>query len=183
MVVRRDPDVVAPRPDANGCSVGSIRQLVGPVAEQLGHLVRERFLTVRREVSLEERGVHLPLPQLGDQLHELRLELVEQRPHLGGRRLRLVVVEEHVVPLGGPVSDAVDVLELQLDDPLERRQEGGEVGLPLRLHPDRARLGGGAGHLRPQRRRDVHRLLVVAAHEGEQRGVVGIRIERLLQRA
>ena len=35
---------------------------VGAVTEQLGHLVRKRFLAIRREVSLEERGVHLPLP-------------------------------------------------------------------------------------------------------------------------
>ena len=83
---------------------------VGPVPEELDHLVRDRPLPVGRKVLVEERVVYVALAQLGDQLDERRLQLVEQRPHLGGRRLRLVVVEEHVVPLGGPVGDAVDVL-------------------------------------------------------------------------
>ena len=94
---------------------------VGPVSEELDHVERERALAIGREVPVEERVVNLPLPQLGDQLDERRLELLEQRPHLRRRRLRLVVVEEDVVPLGGAIRNAVDVLELQLDDPLERR--------------------------------------------------------------
>ena len=53
---------------------------------------------------MEERGVHVPLPQLGDQLDERRLQLGEQRAHLGRRRLRLVVVEQDVVRSAAPAA-------------------------------------------------------------------------------
>ena len=182
VVVRRDPDVVATWTRRERVLGRVDPPAVGPVAEELDHLVREVTLAVGREVSVEERGVHLPLPQLGDQLHQRRLQLLEQRPHLGRRRLRLVVVEEDVVPLGGAIRNAVDVLELQLHDPLERRQERWEVRLGLRLHPDGPRLGGCSGHRRAERRRHVDRLLVVAAREPDQRGVVGIGLERVFER-
>ena len=149
VVVGRDPDVVAAWARSKWMLGRIDAPAVGPVAEQVRDLVRERALALGREVSLEERRVHVPLPQLSDQRHERRLQLAEQRPHLRGRRLRLVVVEQDVVPLVCAVRDAVDVLELELDGPLERRQEGGEVRLRLRLHPDRPRLGSGTGHVRP----------------------------------
>ena len=182
VVVRRDPDVVATRAGRERVLGRVEPPAVGPVSEQLEHFVGERALAVGWEVSVHERVVHLPLSQLRDQLDERRLEFPEKRPHLRGRRLRLIVVEEDVVALRGPVRDAVDVLELQLDDPLERRQERREVRLGLRLHPDRPRLGGSAGHGSAQRRGHVDCLLVVAAREADQRGIVGVRVERLLER-
>ena len=154
---------------------------VGPMAEQIDHLVRERNLPVGREVAVEERIVDVLLPELGDQLHDLRLQLVEQRSHLGRRRLRLVIVEEDVVALGRALRHAVDVLELQVHDPLERREERSEIRLGLRLHPDRPRLRGGAGHRRAQRRRHLDRLLVVATRDADQRSVVGVRVQRVLE--
>src|SRR2546429_9708764 len=62
---------------------------VGPVPEEVDDLVREHALAIGWKVSVEERVVHIPLAQLGDQLDERRLQLPEQRPHLGGRPLRL----------------------------------------------------------------------------------------------
>ena len=180
VVVGRDPDVVAAGAGGKWMLGWIDPPAVGPVAEQVRDLIRERALALGREVSLEERRVHVPLAQLGNQLDERRLQLTEQLPHLRGRRLRLVVVEQDVVPLGCAVRDAVDVLELELDGPFERRQEGGEVRLRLRLDPDRPRLGSGAGHVRPQRRRHLDRLLVVPADERDQRGVVGIGIQGVL---
>ena len=183
VVVRRDPDVVAA--GAGGERVlGRVEPpALGTVSEQVDHFVRERALPLGREVAVQERVVQLSLAQLGDQRHERRLELLEQRPHLGGRGLGLEVVEQDVVALRRAVRQAVDVPQLQLDDPLERRQEGGEVRLRLRLHPDRPRLGRRPRHLRPQRRRHLHGLLVIASRHADQGRVVGVGVERLLARA
>ena len=57
----------------------------------------ERDLLVDREVAGEERIVGVAAAQLGDEPHELRLDLVEDPLHLGGLHLRLEVVEQHVV--------------------------------------------------------------------------------------
>ena len=92
-----------------------------------------------------DRNASSPLDRadLGDQRHELLLQLVEDRAHLGRLHPRLEVVEEDVVRLVVAV-EAVDVAALQLDVALEVRQEEREVVLLRAPSPRRVRLGGGA---------------------------------------
>ena len=79
VVVRRDPDVVAARAGGEGMLGRVDPPAVGAVPEEVDHLVRERALALGREVSVEERVVDVALAELGDELDERRLQLVEQR--------------------------------------------------------------------------------------------------------
>ena len=171
-----------PAPEANGCSVGSMRHASGTVPEQVDDLLAERDLLLDREVPGEERVVDLALPQLGDQRNQLRLDLGEDPRHVRRLRLRLEVVEQDVVRLVGRV-EAGDVAAAQLDGALERGQEQLEVRRHLRLEPDRGRIGGGPRHLAGELGGHAHGLVVLAPGEADQRGVVGVRVERVLERA
>src|SRR5579862_1452944 len=153
---------------------------VGPVAEKVDDLVVERDLLVEVEIAGEERVIDLAFAQLGDQVDELRLELFEDPRDLGGLHLRLEVVEEHVVRLLLR-AEALDVTVSKLDVPIHQRQEEVEVRGRLRLEPARRRLGGCAHHLRAQLGGNLHRLLVVAPRDAQQRAVprVGIEVTRL----
>ena len=72
VVVRRDPDVVTARPRGEWMLGRIDTPAVGPVPEEVGHLVRERPLALGREISLQEGGVDVPMAQLGDQLDDRR---------------------------------------------------------------------------------------------------------------
>ena len=163
-----------PGPEANGCSVGSMRQLSGRCPKRsVTSYASARWRSggkspYRNEVSTSRS------PQLGDQLHERRLQLVEQRPHLGRRRLRLVVVEEHVVALVGAIRDAVDVLELQLDECARatagrRRSPTPPSPSPRRAAPRRRRgpspRAARPGRSPPSRSRGATRAISAASSE------------------
>ena len=172
-----------PGPDANGCSVGSIRQLSGRWPKRSTTSWPIASWPVDGEVALEERVVDLAVAKLGDERDERRLELLEHGAHLGRLRLRLEVVEEDVVALVGAVVDELDVLELQLDVALQHREERGEVVLRLRLHPDaRSPATTRARSRRAATTGTLDGLLVVAPREPDERCVVGVGIERILER-
>ena len=100
-----------PPPEANGCTVGSSRQRALAEAEEAHDLVRELALRVDREVGLEQERSSTASASSAisrDERDELRLQLVEDRAHLGRRRPALVVVEQDVVRLVGGV-EALDV--------------------------------------------------------------------------
>ena len=131
---------------------------------------RERVLVlgVHRPRAGHERIVAVDGADLGDQGHELGLEVVEDRPHLGRLHPGLEVVEQGVVRLV-VAFEALDVAPLQLDRLLEVRKEVGVVGLLARLGPDVVRLGGGPRDLGRQLGRD-------AARFSQSRRVVRIRL-------
>ena len=165
-----------PEPDANGCSVGSIRHVCGAMAEQVDDLVVERDLLVEVEVAGEERVVDVAIAKVGDQLHELGLDLGEDARHLRRLHLRLEVVEQHVVRLVLR-AEALDIAVPQLDVALHQRQEEVEVRGRLRLEPPGADFGRRPRHLRAQLDRHLHRLLVVAPGDADERAVPRVRIE------
>ena len=118
-------------------------------------------------------------------MHELRergLDLVEDLRDLGRRHERLEVVQQHgvrrVVPL-----EALDVALLQLEVPLEDGEEGGEVVVRPRLDPDLVALRARAQHLGAELGRHLPVLLPVVTRDADQAGVVGVGIERLLERS
>ena len=71
-----------PAPDANGCWVGIEPPRIRAEAEELDDFVRDSLLAVDREASDQERVVHFGVAELGDQRHELGLELVEDLARL-----------------------------------------------------------------------------------------------------
>ena len=110
------------------------------------------------------------------------LQLLEDRPHLRRLHPLLVVVEQDVVGLVRRL-EAVDVGELQLDVPLEVRQEPPEVGLGPRLDPGGLGERRGASHLGLEVGGHPQRLVEVSACHPDQAGLVGARVEALLVRA
>src|SRR3954471_10265515 len=99
---------------------------VRAVPEEIDDLVVERDLLVDWEPTPEERVVDLAVAKIGDELHELGLDLREDARHLGRLHLRLEVVEEDVVRLIR-LFEAVDVPLPELEVALEQRQEEPEV--------------------------------------------------------
>ena len=79
---------------------------------------RVRVLRVDRPRAVHERVVAVDRADLGDQRHELGLQLLEDLAHLGRLHARLEVVEEGVVGLVVAL-EALDVAALQLDRALE----------------------------------------------------------------
>src|SRR5579863_5811577 len=154
---------------------------VGPVAEEIDHLVVERYLPVEREVPVQERVVRVALAELRDERDELVLDLLEDACDVGRLHLRLEVVQEDVVRLVLRL-EACDVAAAQLDVALERTEEELEVGGRLRLLPDRARLGGRDGHLTAQLYGHLNSLVVHPAREPEEAGVVRARVEGAAKR-
>ena len=153
---------------------------VGTEAELGDDLLRDSFLTVDGKVPGHERVVDLDVAELCDQRNELRLELGEDLAHLCSRRVRLEVVEQDVVRLLDAV-EAVDVAAAQLHGPFHDGQEELEVRLGFCLDPDRTRLCRGARHLRAQLRRDARRFLVLTPGDPDERRVVGVGLERVLE--
>src|SRR5581483_6710128 len=176
VVVRRDADVV----DARTGRERMLGRIDAPrlraVAEEVDDLVVERDLLVDVEVAGEERVVDVAVAEVGDQLDELGLDLREDARHLGGLHLRLEVVEQDVVGLCLR-AEALDVAVAQLHVPLHKRQEEREVRGRLRLEPPRRRLGGCARHLRAQLDRNLHRFLIVAPRDADERAVPRLRVE------
>jgi hypothetical protein len=131
-----------------------------------------------------ERAVVLAvqLGGLADERHELLLEPVEDRAHVGGLHAALVVVEQHVVRLVG-LREELDVAPPQLEVVLEEGAERVVVVLRLRLAPRHEALGRRLDHLGAKVRRDARRLLVVLPRDADERRVVRVRVERLLVRA
>ena len=149
------------------------------VAEPLDDLQRVGVLRIDRPRAVHEGVVALDGADLGDQRHELGLQVVEDLAHLRGLHARLVVVEESVVGLVVAL-EAVDVAALEVDRALEHGAEELVVVLRPRLRPHVVALDGGAGHLGSQVGGDAARLLPVAARRADQARVVRVVIELLL---
>ena len=114
-------------------------------AERREDALAELLLLVCGERLLEERGVDAR--RLPHELGEHGPDRPEHLRDLGRLHERLEVVEERrvrrVVPL-----EALDVAALQLEVPLERRQEAREVVRRPRLDPDLVPERGRTRHLR-----------------------------------
>ena len=80
------------------------------------------LLRLDRPGAVHERVVAVDRADVGDQRNELRLQVVEDLPHLGRLHPGLEVVEEHVVRLVVAL-EALDVAALQLDRALEVGEE------------------------------------------------------------
>ena len=171
-----------PAPEANGCSVGSMRHESGRCPKRSTISSPSAICCSIGKSPVRNESSTSRSPQLGDQRNQLRLDLGEDPRHVRRLRLRLEVVEQDVVGLVGRV-EAGDVAAAQLDGALERREEQLEVRRHLRLEPDRGRLGGGPRHLAGELGGHAHRLVVLTPGEADQRGVVGVRVERVLERA
>ena len=116
--------------------------------------------------------------------HQLAQDRADRREHvgdLGGQHVRLEVVEQRgirrVVPL-----EALDVPPLQLEIALERGEELREVVRRPRLDPHLVAECGGACQLHAELGRDPALLLPVASRHADQRRVVGVVLQRLLER-
>ena len=99
-----------------------------------------------------------------------------------GLHVRLEVVEERrvgrVVPL-----EALDVAALELEVALERGEEPREVVRRARLDPDLVAERRRSRQLDAELGRNAALLLPVAPGDADQAGVVGVVLERLLERA
>ncbi len=169
-----------PTEDANGCSVGSTRQLPALEPEAAEDGLLELLLGREWEVPVQERVVDLLCGRLGDERDEPFLQLGEDLPHLGRLHAALEVVEESVVGLVH--VEERRVLAAELDVPLEMRQEEREVRGAASLHPDRVRLGGRARLLLAQLDRNAELLLPVGARGTDQARLVRVVVERLFVR-
>ncbi len=117
-------------------------------------------------------------------LHELGehgTDRPEDLGHLRREHVRLEVVEERRVRRVLPL-EAVDVLPLELEVALERGQELCEVVRGAGLDPDLVAERSGARQLDAELRRNAALLLPVAARHANEAGVVGLVVERLLER-
>jgi hypothetical protein len=79
--------------------------------------------------------------------------------------------------------EALDVAPSQLEVALERGQEGGEVVARAGVDPDLVPLRGGPRGLRAELGGHAPGLFPVAARDADQARVVGLVVERLLERA
>ena len=171
-----------PAPDANGCSVGSMRQVSGRWPNRSTTSWSRATCAIDGKVAREKRVVDVAIAELRDQRHELLADLGEDARHLGRPHLRLEVVEQDVVRLVARL-EARDVLQAQLDVALEHRQEELEVGRRLRLEPGSATDSAErARHLLAQRGGNADCLVVVAACDADRRRVDRVGIERRLHR-
>jgi hypothetical protein len=179
-VPRRQPDVGGRDRGGERMHRGVEPPLGWVEAEPLDHLELELLLPLDREGGVPQRALALG-PRGLDERDLLLLEPVEDRSHLGCLHPGLEVVEEDVVRLV-VVVEAFDIAAAQLEVVAEGGQELGEIGLLPRLDPDRHRERGGSGHLPAQLGGDAPRLLPVAADEADQARLVGVVVERVLER-
>src|SRR2546427_7947878 len=149
-------------------------------AEPAQDLEAQLPLLRRREAAGDPR--RRGRPGRLDERNELLLQSVEDRSHLRGREVGLVVVEQCVVELLGR-WEARDVAVPQLDHLLEPRAEALVVRLLPGLDPRAEGERAGACGDRRQLRRDADRLVEVAACHPHQAGLVGLGVETLLVRA
>ena len=94
----------------------------GVVTEAVDDLQRVLVLRVNRPWPDMKAVVAVNRADLGDQRHELLLQLVEDRPNLRRLHARLEVVEQDVIGLV-EVVEALDVAAPQLDRVLEVGEE------------------------------------------------------------
>ena len=116
-----------------------------------------------------------------DELGEHRPDRPEHLGDLGREHVRLEVVEERRVRRVLPL-EAVDVLPLQLEVALERGEELREVVRRAGLDPDLVAERSRARQLDAELRRDAALLLPVPARHADEARVVGVVVERLLER-
>ena len=122
-------------------------------AQRLQHLPAEHRLPIHRKVAVET-GITdpvLPIMNGADQRHQLLLELVKARLHLGGLHPRLEVVQQNIVSRFFVAGHAVDVAMLQLDILLQVGEEAAVVGFLARLRPRLLGQGRGRGVISARR--------------------------------
>ena len=111
--------------------------------------------------------------QGGDQWHELRAKLGEQRPHLGGLHIGLVVIQQYVVR-GLIGVEAVDVAAGELEVALKAGGERREIRSPAGLDPGVMAQRRGPGYFRRQLDWDAPGLLPPPPGYLDDPGVVGV---------
>jgi hypothetical protein len=160
---------------SNGCTVVSSRNW-SHVAPNASHSSRELALDRDRERPSHERVV-LGRRAGGDELAKCRGEHREDLADLGRLHPGLEVLEEHVV---GVVvrREALDVPAAEIDHPLERGPERGEVRVLACADPHVVRLGRGLRELDRELGRHAPRPVPVVAGHANEAGVVGVVRER-----
>jgi hypothetical protein len=126
---------------------------------------------------VEEAVVVRLVRMLGNECRERRVEHVEDPRHLVRREPFLVVFEEDVVRIVVR-REALEPLELELDDALEQRLEHREVARPACAYPDAESVGLRFGKPRGERRRDAAGALPVPTRDAHEAGVVRVRGQR-----
>ena len=159
------------------CRIEPIRALLE--AERRQDALVERLLHVDRVGQGEKRRVDVRCLA-----HELGQDGADRREHLGdlgGQHVRLEVVEERgvrrVVPL-----EAFDVPTFQVEVALERRKELREVVRRACLDPHLVAERCSAGHLHAELGGNPALFFPVASRHADQRGIVGVVVERLRER-
>ena len=153
------------------------------VPEPFEHHEREVALPGNRDLPMQARVVDTVgvLGDLRDERNEAALELVENLTHDLCFQAFVEVVQKNVVlALVAHALEAVDVLVLEIDVLLQVRKEDRKVGLLARFDPGGKSDRPGPRQLGAQLGRDALCLLVVAAGDADQAGVVGVGIEALL---
>ena len=131
----------------------------------------ECALQLGRVGNVEERRVDPR--RLTHQLGEHRADRVEDLRNLGRLHQRLEVVQERGVGRVVPV-EALGIAPLQLEVPLERREECGEVVVRAGVDPDLVSLCRSSQHLGAEVGRDLPRLFPVATCHANQARVVRV---------
>jgi hypothetical protein len=146
------------------------------VIPQPGHdLQRVLELNGRVEAPIQNPVVHrLGMPRnVADQRHDGSLELREDALQLVGRQPRLSAIEQRIVR-ALLVAQRVGDPPVQLDILLEVWREELEVRILARLLPHRPCRRPGASNFRHQLRRQLARVIVVAACDPNQACLIGI---------
>ena len=152
-------------------------------AEPFEHRQGEVALPGNRDLPVQARVVHAVgvLCDLRDEGNEAALELVEDfTDDVCLQALIEVVQQDVVLAVVAHALEAVDVLVLEIDVLLQEREEDREVGFLACLDPGGESDRPGPCQLGAQLGRDPLCLLVVAARDADQAGVVGVGIEALL---
>jgi hypothetical protein len=110
---------------------------------------------------------------VGDEGDDGALELRKDGLELPGRHARLGAVDERVVS-AVLVAERVGNPAVELDVSFEVRREDLELLLAPCLLPCGSRNGAGVGDLGDELRGDLDRLVVVAAGDPDQAGLVGV---------
>ena len=139
-------------------------------AHRLDDLLADLALRGDREVGGQRGrlGLHRELAQ---QRHEPLAQAGEERGHLGGRRARLVAIQQRVVWMRR-LGEAGREAPREIDVRAQRGGEDGERVLLAGVEPGGVAGRRGAGHLRGQLARHAPRTLVVAAHGADEQRVL-----------
>ncbi len=149
-------------------------------AERRHHALGKAPLRIRVELALQEARVDRG--RAGDEVAERRRQHREHLRHLTGGHLRLVVVEQGRVRVAVRRLEALGVAAAKLDVLAQVGQKAGEIRARAGVDPGMVPACARPGHLLAQRGRDPPRLLPVAARDADEAGVVGVVLERFLQR-